>query len=432
MKVCGRRLRTVAVLMFLAACAAFGAVAEDLAHVDYTFTSTLDSTGPLKARAVFMPGAAAAPIMIVQHGYNGNLDNVLYSAGRMARRGYFCLCIDTRGWGGSAGKHDDGGLEIMDIQDGLQEAVRKFGAKVDASRVSIIGYSNGGANVYFSAVRCPFTYRSSLALFGIPDYGQWIRLQDAFRTSVIAAVGGKPEEVPDKYMVRSATLAAGNLSGVRFHIAHDEAETLCPIAMPDAFVKACQGNRNVFVHMSRKSDRQRWLHGYNTSGHLSGIEDMFMDDIDKVRPEAPVMPASGELVALGFLVTPKFTCVLGSGEDSAARVWYEFKDGHAELRFKVLTSVPKVRVRIIVPRGVMGDVLEAGLKGGASSQVKAGEAWTGEVSTGTVLQLKSIETSKAPSEPAKKPEEKAKEELKPGPVPPKSADEKKTPAVESY
>jgi len=111
--------------------------------------------------------------MVVQHGYGGNRGNVVYSAQRMAQRGFFCICIDTRGNGGSAGKQDDGGIEIMDIYDGIQAAIKKYPKQIQANMVSIVGYSNGGGNVFFSTMRFPYLFRASMSFFGIPDYGMW-------------------------------------------------------------------------------------------------------------------------------------------------------------------------------------------------------------------------------------------------------------------
>jgi len=338
--------------------------AESLVEEDYTFTSSLDATGPLYAKAVYRKSAKGDPIMVVQHGYGGRRQSVVYSARRMVSRSYFCLCIDTRGCGGSAGTQDDGGLEIMDIRDGILAGVKKYGDKLDPSRVSIIGYSNGGANVYFATVRFPYLFGASMAMFGITDYAMWIGLHPpkfGFRKHVVKAVGGEPADVPDKYMARNTCLAAGNLSGTRFHIVYDEQERLCPIPMNTAFVNASHkaGYKNLFLHVSKKTDKHRWRHGYNTRGHLSPIEDVFMDDIDKSQPETPTMPAAGELVVLGFLVTPRFTCVLGHGDDAVARIAFRFAPGKAELKLsKPMTSNKDVRAKITLPAGLFeGDVL---------------------------------------------------------------------------
>ena len=320
---------------------------QTIVKEDFTFASSLDGTGPLGAAVVYPESPQKLPMMVVQHGYFGNRGNVLFSANRMAERGYFCLCIDTRGWGDSAGAHDDGGIEIMDIYDGIQAAIAKYGDKLDDSRISIVGYSNGGANVFFATVRFPYLFRAAMAFFGISDYGMWVKLQGNFREPVIKAIGGTPEEVPDKYLARSAVLAAGNLAGTRFHIAYDETENLCPIPMNDAFVEATKhaGYKDIFVHVSKAADKNRWIHGYN-GGHLSPIEDVFMDDVEKANPSRPAMPATGELTVIGFVVTPRFQCVLGSGDDAVAKMKFDLRDGAAKFAFSPISSNKQAKARV--------------------------------------------------------------------------------------
>jgi dienelactone hydrolase len=342
------------VAVFAAVCAAAEPVIQ---QEDFSFTSAFDGTGPLKATVVFQRAAKNHPMMVVQHGYEGARHQVLFSARRMAARGYFCVCISTRGWDGSAGRHDDGGIEIMDIYDGIRAAAKKYSGKADGSRVSIIGYSHGGGNAFLATVRFPYTFRAGMALFGVADYGMWTRLQSSYRATVAEAVGGTPEAVPGKYAARNASLAAGNLSGTRFHIAYDEAETLCPIPMNDAFVAAARkaGSRDVFVHVSRKTDKHRWTHGYNY-GHLSPIEDVLMDDIEKHSPPSPVMPPAGELTVIGFVVTPRFRCVLGNGDDAAARLRYDLRNGTAKFHFTPLTRNKQVSAKVTLPDGADCDV----------------------------------------------------------------------------
>jgi len=314
---------------------------------EFTFTSSFDGTGPLYATAVFQDNARNNPMMVVQHGYGGSRANVLFSAERIAARGYFCLCISTRGWEKSAGAHDDGGIEIMDIFDGIAAAEKRYGDKVDNTRISIIGYSNGGANVFFATVRFPYLFRAAAAFFGIADYGAWINQQQALREQVVKAVGGSPDELPDKYAARNATLAAGNLNGTRFHIFYDEEETLCPPTMNVAFAQAARraGYRDLVVHVSKKTDKHRWHHGYN-KGHLSPAEDIFLDDLEKRNPPKPIMPPTGELTVLGFLVTPGFTCIAGKGDDAAARLKYDLRNGTARFAFTPLTSDKNAPVRV--------------------------------------------------------------------------------------
>jgi len=338
------QIRILAVL--LVGAAAYAAAEPAIVKEEFTFTSSFDGTGPLYATAVFQDNARNNPVMIVQHGDGGSRENVFFSAERIAARGYFCVCISTRGWDKSAGAHDEGGVEIMDIFDGLTAAGKRYGDKVDESDVSIIGYSNGGANVFFATVRFPYLFRAAAAFFGIADYGAFVEAA-RFKDSVIRSIGGTPEQAPDKYTVRNAVLAAGNLSGTRFHIFHDEEETLCPISMSNKFAEAARnaGYRDIVVHLSGKNDQNRWTHGYN-NGHLSPAEDRFLDDLEKRKPPKPIMPPTGDLTVLGFLGTPAFTAVAGKGDDAAARLNYDLRNGTARFTFTPMTSARNATARI--------------------------------------------------------------------------------------
>ncbi|MFZ9012184.1 MAG: alpha/beta hydrolase family protein, partial [Anaerohalosphaeraceae bacterium] len=307
---------------------------------DFSFSSSFDSTGPVWARAVYPSDAVNLPLMVVQHGYGSTRDAVMYSAERMALNGFFCIAVDVRGWDGSAGAHDDGGVEIMDIYDAIEETRQLYPSEVDPNLVSIIGYSNGGGNVFFSTVRFPFTFRASMALFGVVDYGQWITLVPNWRDDVVAAVGGTPEELPDHYFVRRSEEAASNLNGTHFHIAYDETEWMCPPIMDQEFAAAVTPaqQENLFVHISQSTDPARWTHAHNTTGHLNVIEDLFMADIYDNNLQTPVMPASGSLVLLVFIVTPKFSCFLANGDDAAATVDYDIQTDQATFNFSPLTS----------------------------------------------------------------------------------------------
>ena len=330
---------------------------KDIIQEEFSFTSSLDGVGPLRSLAVYSRNARKLPLMILQCGYCGGRDSLLYSAKRMAARGYFCVGNGRRGMVEQPGHHDDGGIEIMDIYDSRQAAVAKYGEKIDGSGTSIIGYSNGGGNVFSALVRFPYLFRAGMALFGISDYGKWASsaFSGNFAKAVIQAVGGTPEEVPDKYLVRNAVMAAGNLRGVRFHIACDEQETTCPISMDEAFVEAAKktGYENIFVHASKASDQHRWLHGYNDEKNiLSPIEDIFMDDIEKNPLLPPQMGTTGSFTVPGFLVTPSFTCVVGCGDDAVATINYQCTDKFAKFTFTPISSDKNARARITLPENM--------------------------------------------------------------------------------
>ncbi|MBI3985772.1 MAG: prolyl oligopeptidase family serine peptidase [Lentisphaerae bacterium] len=349
---------SVPLLTVLVTCLSWMAWAGELAREDFTFASSLDGTGPLYATVIYPSGAQKLPLIVVQHGYDGHRSNVVFSANRFAQKGFFCLCIDTRGNGGSKGAQDDGGVEIMDIYDGIQAAAGKYGDKLDTANASIVGYSNGGANAHFAVVRFPYLFRAAMSFFGIPDYGLWNKNGVTFR--VTQSVGGTVSEVPDKYIARNSTLALGNLCGTRFHLAYDERDWTCPVAMQEAFIAAIRRRNypDLVVHASKFGETNRWSHGYN-EGHLSAAEDAFLEDIAQHKPVLLAMPPEGELVVLGFIVTPRFTCILGKGDDAAAKVTYRFTADTATFKFSPMTSDRKAKAVVTLP-GKAGDNRSAG------------------------------------------------------------------------
>jgi hypothetical protein len=261
----------------------------------------------------------------------------------------------------------------MDIYDAIDLAMERYGA--DPRRVSMVGYSHGGGAAFLALVRMPFLFQTVMPVFGIPDYGEWIRESPSFYGPVTRAIGASPEEKPGKYLARSATNAVANLSGVRVHLAWDEEETTCPIAMDRRFIAAAvaAGFTGITVHESHIGDEHRWTHGYNDGfhgGHLSALEDSFADDALWSPPRASAAE-SGELIVPGFVVTPRFVVVIGSGEDSVARVTWRTLGDETLLRVSPVAAAPDARVRVRpAPRDgswiVSDDVARVALDAGAA------------------------------------------------------------------
>lgn len=365
---------------------------ENVVREEFTFAGSFDGVGPFRSVAIYAKNAVKFPLMILQPGYQGVRDNLLFSAQRMAARGYFCVCNARRGKNGQPGQHNDGGIEIMDIYDSIRAAIAKYGAKVDASRISIIGYSNGGGNVFSALVRFPYVFRSGMALFGNTDYGQWISSIAWLKAEVIQAVGGTPAEVPDNYLARNTVLAAGNLRGVRLHLAYDEKESLCPAYMDEAFAAAARktGYENVFMHVSKVADRHRWLHGYNEKEKeiLSPIEDLFMDAIATHPLPPPPMEATGTFTVLGFLVTPRFTCVVGHGDDAVATVNYQFTDKSARFAFTPISSNRNATARVTLHQNGLSQGTEGMINSQSPIISRADSPLSAETTTSGTLEFR--------------------------------------------
>jgi hypothetical protein len=63
-----------------------------------------------------------------------------------------------------------------------------------------------------------------------------------------------------------------------------------------------------------------------------------------------VMPEQGVLTVIGYLVTPKFTIIVGSGENAAATVHYRYLNGAVRFTFYPLSSNPDATARVTLAR----------------------------------------------------------------------------------
>jgi dienelactone hydrolase len=322
---------------------------QELCEKTFSYTSSVDGTSPLLTTVFYKEKGFHLPVVILLHGYGGKREDLFFSARRIAQQGFFCVVPDLRGSGGSAGSKDDGGLEVMDIYDALKAATDRYAVNMDIAKVSIIGYSAGGAQTYLALVRFPFVFRSALIFFGFPDYRSWIENIPSQAPYVEYSVGGAPKEVPELYEARNAVRAAKNISDVRLHMAVDQEDSLCPYSLNLPFISSVRAAQRalIYTHVSKPGDRNRWIHGPNEAGHLSAMEDLFLNDTIAHATSAPIMPARGHLVIPGFLVTPRFSCFLGRGDAGVAGVDYVFSSQGGQIVLRLMDGSTGTPVRIV-------------------------------------------------------------------------------------
>ena len=317
-------------------------------------TSSIDGTKPLLFDVCFKPSRQKLPLIVVLHGYSGKKEHCRSDILRLAERGLFAIAPDIRGRGGSAGRFDSCGLDVMDVYDAVQFCCRKFARQVDASNLNVIGYSGGGGNAFACFVRFPDTFRVAASFFGVPDYAELYRTTDRSDVKRIlsATLGGTPRQQPAAYAARNFTQAAGNNAQTRFHIFWDEKETACPGFIDEDFIRA--GHRNCIPHWSRQRDKYRWRHGYTTdSPDLVKADDIFVPEILKRQVAAPQLPRTGILIVPGYVVTQHFQIWLQPetkpellGQSGVAKV--EYRLGAAGQEFRVLSVSNRHLVRITI------------------------------------------------------------------------------------
>ena len=313
------------------------------------YASSVDGTKPLKADVAFAANGRAKPLLVVMHGYGGNRKNVSLDLRELAPRGVFALAPDMRGSGDSAGRWDSGGLDVHDILDAVLAAVRRWSHEIDAANLNIAGYSGGGGNAIACVVRFPDLFRNCISFFGISDYGGWHRSKgrpDCNRR-MEAALGGRPDALPDVFAARNAIPAAGNARAGRLHFFWDEEERACPPAMVEAFIARYReaGLTNVAVHVSRKTDAVRWKHAYRASNHdLSKADDLFLPDVLTAKNDSPKLPATGRLVVPGYVVTRRFQVWVEDGQRGQVTVEYDCRGKQPVVR--VVENPRSFKVRI--------------------------------------------------------------------------------------
>jgi len=312
-----------------------------------TYASSADKTAPLYADIALRPDGKPKPLLVVMHGYNGSRADVNLDLKELVEKGVVALAPDMRGSGESAGKWDSGGLDTHDILDAVLAAVAAHPREINARNLNIVGYSGGGGNAIACAVRFPDLFQTCVSFFGISDYGAWHQSKGRPDCSqrMERALGGPPEKVPEMYVARNANTAAGNALA-RLHFFWDEEETQCPPDTIEKFAVNYQkaGLTRATVHVSKRTDKDRWLHGYRTDHRrLSQADALFLPDV-LAGTASPALPRKGRLVVNGYLVTRRFAVRIEDGQ--RGRVVVEYDVSGAKPAVKVIENPRQYKVRV--------------------------------------------------------------------------------------
>ncbi len=303
------------------------------------YTSSVDGVGPMKMEVALLPGKKRLPVVAVMTGYHGTRAEVRQTVERLAAKGLCAVGIDMRGRDGAPGHKDSGAVEIYDIVDALNTVCKKYSEAVDRDTWHIVGYSGGGGNVFSAVTKFPGRFVVACEFFGISDYEVWY--QTTSRKDCVQSmnnwIGGSPGEFPGRYQARSSLLAAGNAQWTDVHLFWDEEETQCPEPMHSRFKEEAQkqsdGKARVTPHCSRKTDENRWYHGYPDGvPSLIAAEDIFVPLM--LSQKGPLkLPSQGQLAVPGFVVTPKFEYWVGDGKTAAGRIEYS-TDSYGKVTIK--------------------------------------------------------------------------------------------------
>ena len=327
------------------------------------YGSSVSHLAPLKAWTAHRPDGKPKPVVVLMHGFG---EPILRHGGRRMRgsvryyalKGLYAIAVDLRGREESSGQRDDGGLEVMDIYDAVQAALRKHPEETDSDCINIIGWSGGGGNTFSAVTRMPDLFSNAAAFYGITDYGHWA--ETSFKGALEPNIGGTPQEVPDRYAARNSLLGVVNNAYTNFHFFWDEQETICPVWMDTEYRRIAEelGYRNITAHESKERDKFRWLHAGGDRASAVESERICMPLFTERNNPAPRLAPSGRLTVLGYLMTRRFGTLFGQGNDAVVRLDYELDRDEYRFAFQLETSDPSVRGWLHVTDRTASEVAE--------------------------------------------------------------------------
>jgi dienelactone hydrolase len=342
--------------------------------VTYQSSITSDGNGPLdlKMELNYDNSNTAMPIAVVMHQFSqasGNFADYRANAQRLRDQGFFVLTVAMRGRDGSDGVRDSGGLEIYDIHDAVEYAKSTYGSLVDASNISITGYSGGGGNVLSAVTKFPDYFRAASSFFGMSDYGYdatngWYNNgASSSHRAILNTDIGNPNTggatVRDRYMARDSALASQNNPYTEIHLFVNGNEPVTPPVNDTTFKNNAVANAshdgefdNITVHIglvgtyhdfdndsvNDPNEQQYWPHGDPTADQQAAAEQWYLSRLLSGDIPEPVLNGSDTLFVAGFVKTKAFEAWLGDGQNAAGLLEYQMTPGRFEFTLDLLSS----------------------------------------------------------------------------------------------
>jgi pimeloyl-ACP methyl ester carboxylesterase len=383
--------------------------ASTLSTATYKSSVSSDAGGllDLKAELNYESTRTSAPIAVVMHGYSGNsgkMAEVRANAQRLRDAGFFAISVSLRGRDGSDGVRDSGGVELYDIYDAVEYVKATFPTLVNASNISITGYSGGGGNAMSALTKFPDYFRAGSAYFGMSDYGYnatsgWYQLgaDSGHRSQMVTDIGnptlGNPT-VQDRYMARASNLASRNNPYSEIHLFVNINEATCPPVNNTTYKNNATAAasyagefNNVSVHtgglgqyvdfnnnsINEANELQSWPHGYPTANEQHAAESWYLSRLLSGAIPEPVLNLQDDLFVAGFISTKRFSLWLGDGQNAAGDLEYDLIGNQWKFDLDILSNSTSVEGTLKVNTAALaGQPVAARLNGVLVSQFTGG------------------------------------------------------------
>ncbi|HVJ46750.1 MAG TPA: LamG-like jellyroll fold domain-containing protein [Luteolibacter sp.] len=337
--------------------------------LNYKSSVTSDAGGllDLTAELNYDSARSNAPVMVLMHpfsGATGHFDAYRPNAMRMRDAGFFVISPAMRGREGSDGVRDNGGVEIHDIYDAVEALKIAHPALIDATNISIIGYSGGGGNVMSALTKFPDYFRVGAAYYGMSDYGyhpteSWYFKGAAGRVSTLNASPGNPTPpstslIMDSYQARASNLASKNNPYSEIHLYVNDDETTCPkinvTSYKDNAVAAAEfaGEfNNITAHIglpgvyqdfngnsiNDANELQYWPHANPSINQEQAGDLWYRARLLAGTIPQPALKTQDQLFVPGYVKTKRFGFWLGDGQNAAGNLTYSLSQPTKQFTF---------------------------------------------------------------------------------------------------
>lgn len=337
--------------------------------LNYKSSVTSDSGGLLDLTAELNYDSARnnAPVMVLMHpfsGATGHFSAYRPNAMRMRDAGFFVISPAMRGREGSDGVRDNGGVEIHDVYDAVEALKIAHPTLINATNVSIIGYSGGGGNVMSALTKFPDYFRVGAAYYGMSDYGyhpteSWYFKGAGGRTPTLDASPGNPTSpstslILDSYQARASNLASKNNPYSEIHLFVNDDETICPkinVTSYKANAVAAEESagefNNIIAHIglpgvyqdfnsnsvNDANELQYWPHANPSINQEQSGDLWYRARLLAGTIPQPVLNNQDQLFVPGYVKTKRFGFWLGDGQNAAGNLTYSLSQQTKQFTF---------------------------------------------------------------------------------------------------